>query len=133
MSAAALALFLEAVALVETGGDARKVGRAGERGAFQMTPAVVASCGGYGAKEAAHYARWLELQLVHGGIDPLPYNLALAWNAGPGAVRRGTATMASYDYALRVKNTYEALLAGNNTPAAAVGSGPQIRRISLGR
>ena len=113
MNAQTFALFLRAVAMVETGGDARKVGQAGERGQFQMTPAVVASCGGYGEKEAAHYARWLELQLVHAGVDPLPYNMALAWNAGPGAVLRSRVPMQSYEYAARVEATLKGLMQNN--------------------
>ena len=130
MSPTTLALFLQAVALVETGGDPRKIGRAGERVAFQMTPAVAASCGGYGAKEAAHYARWLELQLVHGGVDPLPYNMALAWNGGPGAVLRSQVKPQTYDYALRVKNTFEMLEASKNTPAAAAARSPTFRTVN---
>lgn len=103
------ALLLRAIALVETGGDPRAVGRAGERGSFQMTPAVVASSGGYGEREAARHLRFIERQFEHAGIAPLPFNLALAWNAGLGAVQRGSAPLASYEYARRVENTFQAL------------------------
>lgn len=109
MSAALLHIFLQALALVESGDNPQARGAAGELGRFQMRPAVVASCGGYGEKEAAHYARWLELQLVAAGADPLPFNLALAWNAGPGATVRGRAPISSYDYARRVVATMERL------------------------
>lgn len=104
-----LSLFLQAVATVETGGNARAVGAAGERGAFQLTPAVVASCGGYGEREAMKHARWLERQLEDARIAVVPFNLALAWNAGPGNVRRGTAPVRSYEYALRVREIFEEL------------------------
>jgi len=109
MNAQALALFLKAVSMVETGGDPRAVGRHGERGEFAMTPAVVASCGGFGEHEAEKYARWLERQLVVAGVSPQPFNLALAWNAGAGAVLASRAPAASYDYALRVRNLFEQL------------------------
>ena len=104
-----MAIFLRAVALVETGGNAAAVGRHGERGEFAMIPAVVATCGGYGQHEAEKHARWLERQLLAEGISAQPFNLALAWNAGFTAVRQGRASMASYDYAVRVRNLYQAL------------------------
>ena len=109
MSAQAMAIFLRAVALVETGGNAAAVGRHGERGEFAMIPAVVATCGGYGQHEAEKHARWLERQLLAEGISAQPFNLALAWNAGFTAVRQGRAPVASYDYAVRVRNLYTAL------------------------
>lgn len=104
MSDKTLALLLWAIGQVESGGDARAVGAAGERGQFQMTPAVVASSGGYGERAAARWLRLLERELLHAGIEPLPFNLALAWNAGLGAVQRGRAPVASYRYAGRVEN-----------------------------
>lgn len=104
-----LSLFLRAVALVETGNDPSAIGAAGERGRFQMTPAVVATCGGYGDREAARWERQLERELLASGIEPLPFNVALAWNAGAGAVKRGKAPVASYQYAVRVVNLMEQL------------------------
>lgn len=109
MNAQLLSLFLQAVALVETGGNAHLVGKAGERGCFQMTPAVVASCGGYGEKEAVRWERHLERELRASGIEPIPFNLALAWNAGPSAVKRGAAPESSYHYARRVVATMEGI------------------------
>lgn len=105
-----MAILLQAVSLVETGGNPHAVGRAGERGEFQMTPAVVAEVGGYGRREAEAQMRRLARLLEHAGIDPQPFNLALAWNAGIGAVKRGRAPASSYDYAVRVRNCYEALV-----------------------
>lgn len=109
MSPECAALLLKAISLVETGGDPRAVGRLGERGAFQMMPAVRALHGGVGQAEAARHLKWLHRQLEHNNVDPLPFNLALAWNAGAGAVLRGQAPMASYDYAQRVENTLRRL------------------------
>ena len=107
MTSHLVSVFLQAVALVETGDQAGLVGAAGERGRFQMTPAVAASCGGYGRHEAEKHLHLLEKQLRLVGIDPQPFNLALAWNAGPGAVKRGAAPERSFDYARRVVATIE--------------------------
>lgn len=109
MSAPVLAIFLRAIALVESGNNPAAVGKAGELGRFQMTPAVVATCGGYGDREAARWERQIERELLAAGIDPLPFNVALAWNAGVGAVKRGQAPEASYEYATRVTNLMEQL------------------------
>lgn len=111
MSPATLALFLQAVALVETGGDARKVGRAGERGAYQMIPAVVEAQGGYGTREAEKEVRKRERILMHAGVEPLPFNVYLAWNAGVGAVLRGEVPVVTYQRAVRVQDLMERLKA----------------------
>lgn len=109
MSGPVLHLFLQAVALVESGANPHAVGRLGERGQFQMSPAVVASCGGFGEKEAAKHEQWIERQLLAAKVEPLPFNVALAWNAGANAVLHGKAPVRSYDYARRVCATMEAL------------------------
>lgn len=109
MSAQVLSLFLRAIALVESGNNPHAVGAAGERGRFQITPPVAAVCGGYGDPAAVRWERQLERELLAAGIDPLPFNVALAWNAGPGAVKRGQVPEQSYDYARRVVATMESL------------------------
>jgi hypothetical protein len=50
-----------------------------------------------------HYV-WIEATLRANGIEPSPYNVALAWNAGVNAVIRRRAPAASHDYATRVLN-----------------------------
>jgi hypothetical protein len=50
-----------------------------------------------------HYA-WIEAQLKANGLNPSPYNVALAWNAGVNAVIRGNAPAVAHDYATRVLN-----------------------------
>lgn len=50
-----------------------------------------------------HY-EWLRRELREAGIDPSPYNIALAWNSGIGAVTSGRVPRISYDYANRVAN-----------------------------
>lgn len=109
MSSHILSLFLQAVAIVESGNNPHVVGAVGERGRFQMAPLVAASCGGYGEREAARWERHLERELVAMGVEPLPFNVALAWNAGPTKVRAGRVPLSSYDYARRVVATMETL------------------------
>lgn len=111
MSGAWMALLLEAISAVESGHNPRVRGAAGELGRFQMTPMVAAQCGGYGQREAERHLRWLERQLVAAGIEPTPRVLALAWNAGAGAVIRGEAPAPARDYAERVDNVMQALRA----------------------
>jgi hypothetical protein len=50
-----------------------------------------------------HY-EWLRRELREAGIDPSPYNIALAWNSGLGAVTNGRVPRVTYDYANRVSN-----------------------------
>lgn len=50
-----------------------------------------------------HY-EWLRRELREAGIDPSPYNIALAWNSGLTAVTRGRVPRVTYDYANRVAN-----------------------------
>lgn len=105
----ALALLLQAIALVETGNNPNLIGRHGERGAHQLTPAVVREVGGYCDASAARHLRRLERLMEHADITPTPYRLALAWNAGLGAVQRSRIPASSRDYAERVTNTFESL------------------------
>lgn len=50
-----------------------------------------------------HYA-WIESRLASSGVEPSPYNIALAWNAGVNAVIRHAVPAVSRDYAERVLN-----------------------------
>ncbi len=92
-------------------------GAAGERGPWQITAAVWsrhmpgipfehARQEGPAHACAVKHIAWLRARLVAAGIDPNPYNLALAWNAGDGAVLRARAPERAYDYAARVRNLY---------------------------
>lgn len=54
-----------------------------------------------------HY-EWIKRGLVDAGIAPTPFNIALAWNSGLGAVQRGRVPTVSYGYAQRVANLVEA-------------------------
>lgn len=107
MSSAQLAIFLQALVLVESGGNPRAVGAAGERGAYQLTPAVAMSAGGYSTRAAEREVRRIVVALEHMGVDPLPFNVYLAYNAGLGAVRRGQAPDVSYQRAQRLVQLME--------------------------
>lgn len=53
-----------------------------------------------------HY-EWIRRGLVEAGIDPNPYNIALAWNSGLGAVTSGRVPSSTYRYADQVRNLVE--------------------------
>jgi len=53
---------------------------------------------------AVKHHEWLRRELREAGIDPSPYNIALAWNSGLGAVTNGRVPRVTYDYANRVAN-----------------------------
>lgn len=50
-----------------------------------------------------HYD-WLKSELQRRGIDPTPYRIALAWNAGLRAVLSSRPAPAAQDYASRAAN-----------------------------
>ncbi len=103
-------VLLDSIASVETGN--REIwGAHGELGQWQLTPSVRARVGGGHDRAAA--TRWLrivehDMTVYH--IDVNPFNTAIAWNGGIGSIRRGRVAMSTYDYALRVANTYSARL-----------------------
>lgn len=114
--------MLQAIAAVETGTTnlnrpSRKIGRAGERSAWQFTATTWSQYTSAPFTEASKDARLAnlvaELHLRHlvadlklRGKEPMPYNLALAWNAGPAAVAKNRVGPAARDYAKRVENIY---------------------------
>ncbi|HEX2853137.1 MAG TPA: hypothetical protein VHO24_07860 [Opitutaceae bacterium] len=105
---------LQAINWVENPSNSPRPGKCGELGAYQFraatwqmhtqrpfAEAIDRSC----SDEVAvlHY-EWLKTALAKAGVEPTPYNIALAWNAGVGAVIRGRAPAVSHDYAQRVTN-----------------------------
>lgn len=58
----------------------------------------------------SHY-EWIKRGLEGAGIEPIPYNIALAWNAGLDRVVKGRAPASAGDYATRVTNLVEMLKA----------------------
>lgn len=117
MSAYLVAIMVWALALVETPhGVPARPGPAGETGRWQLTPAVRADRGGElrarGERVtdeaiARAQVRWLAEQLQAAGVDPVPFNVALAWNAGLTRVRESTVPVVAYDFAGRVRNLVE--------------------------
>ncbi len=116
------ARLLAAIAHVETGTvnlarPVRRVGRAGERSAWQFTPATwrrytrteftQASTDATLAHLVAQlHLRYLRVELETRGQLVNPYTLALAWNAGLAGVLKNRAGFPARDYAERVDNIY---------------------------
>jgi hypothetical protein len=118
------AAFLLAVAQVESGCDRKAVGKAGERGMYQVGHAAWSdACARL--KAEGHYAfpwskwrdataqdmiaaahlRFLRERFAHIGIpQPTPEQLALAWNRGFDGARRER--WRPNDYAVRVANLF---------------------------
>ncbi len=109
--------LLQAVAQVESGCDDKAVGKRGERGRYQLSPAV---WGQHARKQpftlahnateskvvADHHIQWLLDRLRFASIELTPYNIALAWNAGFSAMTHNKLTAVHRDYADRVVNLY---------------------------
>ena len=105
---------LEAIHQVENPRDVTHPGPAGELGAYQFrreTWQMHTSRPFYDALDrqvsdevAARHFEWLRRGLIRGGCEPTTYNIALAWNAGLGAVLRQRAPARSHFYAERVVN-----------------------------
>jgi hypothetical protein len=118
------ATFLEAIATVETGQNRKAVGKAGERGMYQVNKAAWSDANALLEKEG-HYSfpffRWRDitaqdmiaaahLRILRkrfkddGFTTPTPEQLAVAWNRGyKGAKSYG---FAPNDYAVRVANLF---------------------------
>lgn len=109
--------LLAVIPLVE-GATATTIGRAGERGPWQLTAAVwhqhsnrpfwwasssLPNHQEEGWRVAFAHVAWLEAQVER----PTLYRIALAWNAGVGAVNRCRVTDAQAGYAARVRNLAE--------------------------
>ncbi len=65
-----------------------------------------------------HY-EWIKRGLQRAGVDPHPYNIALAWNSGLGSVLNGKVPAVTYNYAQRVTNLVESQRAQRRAMAAA--------------
>ena len=109
MSAQMMAVFLWAMAQVETGGNPGAKGAAGERGAHQVTPMVRAEypAGWTDAEVAEAHTRKLERALRRHGIEPTAMNIAMAWNAGLTATLQRRVPARKRDHAQRVDNLFK--------------------------
>ena len=105
---------LQSIHWVENPRESSRPGPFGELGAYQFRKGTWSMHTSRPFSEALdrrasdevailHY-EWLKRSLIKAKVEPSVYNIALAWNAGMGAVVRGRAPSASHDYARRVKN-----------------------------
>lgn len=119
MSLLKVLLMVAALNIAETPGEVpAHPGPAGETGEWQLTPAVRHDRGaelrarGEAVTDEAiarEQVIWLARELERAGADPLPFNVALAWNCGLTATLEGRAPVRSYHFAIRVENLMEAL------------------------
>jgi hypothetical protein len=109
--------LLLAISLVETGGQDSLIGKAGERGRYQITARTWRQHSKAPHKLASDpvISKWVarrHLEWISGHLPPLqrrdPFFIALAWNAG--LKRKRPPSPACLDYCHRVVNTYKRML-----------------------
>lgn len=108
------AATLRAINLVENPTNHSRPGSRGELGPYQFLPRTWRMHSRVPFRRAIERAQsdavavkhyeWIKSGLVAAGIDPNPYNIALAWNCGLAAVTSGRVPVVSYYYAERVQN-----------------------------
>ncbi|MDE3084550.1 MAG: hypothetical protein KGJ37_04930 [Verrucomicrobiota bacterium] len=108
---------LEAIHWVENPHNSTRLGPHGELGPYQFRqatwrmhsrrPFYQAVNRAYSDEVAIKHYEWIKSGLEQAGIAPIPYNIALAWNAGLDAVIGGHAPSASHNYAEQVSNLVE--------------------------
>ncbi|WP_415910479.1 hypothetical protein [Oleiharenicola sp. Vm1] len=108
---------LRAINWVENPTNHTRPGSRGELGPYQFlpqtwrlhtrTPFSQAIVRAQADAVAVRHYEWIADGLRDAGIDPNPFNIALAWNCGLGAVRAGRVPAVSYAYAQRVQNLVE--------------------------
>lgn len=97
-----------------------QTGRDGGRGHYQFMPATWrqhtsaplahAKRRDVADQVARAHVRWICDRLEANGLRPTPFRIAMAWNAGVGAVIRDTAPSRARLYAEHVQNLYHDLL-----------------------
>ena len=118
------ALLLESIAQVESGHNRKAIGKAGERGMYQVGKAAWDDASAR-LKAEGHYAfpwskwrdataqdmvaashlRWIRSNFYRVGMtDPTPEQLALVWNVGWSEAR--SRNFRANDYAFRVANLF---------------------------
>jgi hypothetical protein len=105
---------LRAINWVENPTNHARPGPYGELGPYQFRaqtwrmhtkkPFAWATQRAHADEIAVKHYEWVRRELSQAGIDPSPYNIALAWNSGVGAVTNGRVPRVTYDYANRVSN-----------------------------
>ncbi len=130
---------LQAIHLIENPHNSSQPGAHGELGAYQFRQATWRMHSRKPFRNAlirahadqvalAHYD-WLGQQLRRNGIPATPYNIAMAWNAGIGAVISGQVPRASRQYAQRVVNIAREL--ERATVASSIATRAPMERIVL--
>jgi hypothetical protein len=112
MTAEVLAIVIATLPLVETPhGVPPHPGPAGETGRWALTPRVRIDRGrelrarGEPVTDEAiarEHVLWLEKELPRAGVDPVMFNILLAWNCGLTQTAQGRAPERSFDFARRV-------------------------------
>lgn len=112
---------LEAIHWVENPTASTKPGPKGELGPYQFMrktwqmhtkqPFHLANDRKIADQIAVAHYEWIRQGLVRNGLDASPYNIAMAWNAGLGAVVQGKIPSQTRNYAERVVNLVEDLKA----------------------
>lgn len=100
-----------------------QIGRAGEITPAQLSPATVHD---HGADPLANL-RWLRREFVKRHVALLPFNYALAWNAGLTAATTGKAPTSSYRYACRMVANLEQI-SGQPEGSVAVSRSMTVRQ-----
>lgn len=110
---------LKAINWVENPTNHTKYGPKGELGPYQFRastwkdysklPFSYAVKREHADEVAVRHYEWIKQGLINAGIDPSPYNIALVWNSGLGAVTSGRIPKSTYRYAEQVHNLVEVL------------------------
>ncbi len=130
---------LQAIHLIENPRNSSQPGAHGELGAYQFRQTTWrmhtrksfrnALIRAHADEVAVAHYDWLGQQLRRNGIPATSYNIALAWNAGIGAVVSGQVPRASRQYAQRVVNIARDL--ERATVAASITARPAMDPIVL--
>lgn len=120
---------LQAINWVENPRNSLRPGPLGELGPYQFRqstwrsytkrPFALALERRYSDEVAVQHYEWIKRGLQGAGIDPIPYNIALAWNAGLDQVVNGRVPASACDYAARVDGLVE-MLKARAAPRAVV-------------
>jgi hypothetical protein len=120
---------LRAINWVENPTNHTRMGRFGELGPYQFRsgtwrmhtrrPFSQATQREAADEVAVLHYEWIKDSLEKAGVDPSPFNIAMAWNTGVNNVIRGRAPSVSYNYAERVVNLVHSFKRQQRVAAAA--------------
>jgi len=137
LAASERAATLRAINWVENPTNHARPGSRGELGPYQFLPHTWRMHTRVPFQQAVHRAQsdavavkhyeWIKSGLVAAGIDPNPFNIALAWNCGLSAVTGGRIPAVSYGYAERVQNLVEHQRASSASAAIASSESKQAQ------